>query len=120
MSEIIITTCDVKQNYQVLCPICVQISNNVALCRNFNKLIKEYQNKSNTPKDNGASKLLTDAKAEKNKFEQIFFIGVEELKKRAQAVGANAIIGMRQDFEIGENDYDYFYLQIYGTAVKFI
>lgn len=53
-------------------------------------------------------------------FEKAFFIATEELKKRGEMVGADAIICMRQDTDLDTNGFAYFYLQMYGTAVKFI
>ena len=44
---------------------------------------------------------------------------LEELKKRAARMGADAVIGMRQDIDLDTNAFTYFYLQMYGTAVKF-
>ena len=123
MKEIIVTTCDVKQDYQIICPVCVQISNNGALGKTFNKLSKEYlspKNQIETPTfDENTMVLLNNKNIDHSKFEQVFFIGVEELKKRAKSIGADAVIGLRQDFDLGENDFDYFYLQLYGTAIKF-
>ena len=52
-------------------------------------------------------------------FEKAFFVATEELKKRAKLVGADAIIGMRQDIDLDTNGFAFFYLQMYGTAVKF-
>ena len=37
----------------------------------------------------------------------------------AQKIGAEAVIGMRQDIDIDTNGFSYFYLQMYGTAVRF-
>ena len=54
-----------------------------------------------------------------NDFDKAFFIVVEELKKRAARMGADAVIGMRQDIDLDTNAFTYFYLQMYGTAVKF-
>ena len=51
-------------------------------------------------------------------FEKAFFVAVEELKKRAALLGADAIIGMRQDIDLDTNTFQFFYLQMYGTAVK--
>jgi hypothetical protein len=53
-------------------------------------------------------------------FEQAFFVAVQELKKRAAIVGADAIIGMRQDIDLDTTAFQYFYLQMYGTAVKLL
>ena len=52
-------------------------------------------------------------------FEKAFFIATEELKKRGEMVGADAIICMRQDIDMDTNGFAFFYLQMYGTAVKF-
>lgn len=52
-------------------------------------------------------------------FEKAFFVAVEELKVRATMVGADAVIGMRQDIDLDTNGFQFFYLQMYGTAVKF-
>lgn len=54
-----------------------------------------------------------------NDFDKAFFIAVEELKKRAARMGADAVIGMRQDIDLDTNAFTYFYLQMYGTAVRF-
>ena len=54
-----------------------------------------------------------------NDFEKAFYIAVEELKLRAMQLGADAIIGMRQDIDLDTNGFAFFYLQMYGTAVKF-
>ncbi len=55
-----------------------------------------------------------------NEFEKAFFIATEELKKRAKMLGADAIICMRQDIDLDTNNLQFFYLQMYGTAVKYI
>ena len=51
-------------------------------------------------------------------FDIAFFIAVEELKERAALLGADAVIGMRQDIDLDSVGFKYFYLQMYGTAVK--
>jgi len=38
-------------------------------------------------------------------FEKAFFVVVEELKQRAVMVGADAIIGMRQDIDLDTNAF---------------
>ena len=55
-----------------------------------------------------------------NDFDKAFFVTVKELQLRAEKVGADAIIGMKQDIDMDTNAFQYFYLQIYGTAVKFL
>ena len=51
-------------------------------------------------------------------FQKAFFIVMEELKRKAITIGADAIIHMRQDVDIETHDFQFFYLQMYGTAVK--
>ncbi len=53
-------------------------------------------------------------------FELAFYIAVQELKCRAALLDADAIVGMRQDIDLDTNAFACFYLQIYGTAVKYI
>ena len=48
-----------------------------------------------------------------------FFVAVQELKKRAALMGADAIVGMRQDIDLDTETFQFFYLQMYGTAVRF-
>ena len=50
----------------------------------------------------------------------LFFVAVQELKKRAGLLGADAIIAMRQDIDLDTTAFQFFYLQMYGTAVKFV
>ena len=52
-------------------------------------------------------------------FDEAFFISVEELKKRAYYMGADAIIGMKEELNLDTNGFQHFYMQMYGTAVKF-
>ena len=46
-------------------------------------------------------------------------MGFQELKKRAALLGADAIVAMRQDIDLDTTSFQIFYLQMYGTAVKF-
>ena len=54
-----------------------------------------------------------------NEFDKAFYIAVRELEKKAIRMGADAVIGMRQDIDLDTVNFQYFYLQMYGTAVKF-
>ena len=57
--------------------------------------------------------------AGQNDFDKAFFIAVQELKSRASILEADAIVSMRQDIDLDTNGFQHFYLQMYGTAVKF-
>ncbi|MFD0778856.1 hypothetical protein ACFQZF_10515 [Flavobacterium myungsuense] len=41
------------------------------------------------------------------------------MKSRASILQADAIVSMRQDIDLDTNGFQHFYLQMYGTAVKF-
>ena len=45
-------------------------------------------------------------------FEKAFFISVQKIKKRAELLNADAVVGMRQDVDLDTNSFAFFYLQI--------
>jgi uncharacterized protein YbjQ (UPF0145 family) len=57
--------------------------------------------------------------AGQNDFDKAFYVAVQELKSRASILKADAIISMKQDIDLDTTAFQYFYLQMYGTAVKF-
>lgn len=126
MSQIIVTTGDIKQPYDILGPIYFQISNKGLFSNSLDKLKSQYSTEIQKMRSRGT---LSEFKADwgflygewsvgQSDFEAAFFIATEELKKRAKRVGADAIICMRQDIDMDTNGFAYFYLQMYGTAVK--
>lgn len=128
MSEIIVTTGDLKQDYEVIGPVYFQISNKGLFSSALSKLMKKYMSELQELKKSG---LANKEKADwgwlygeysfgmQNDFDKAFFIAVKELQQRAKIVGADAIIGMRQDIDMDTTHFQYFYLQMYGTAIKF-
>lgn len=126
MSEIIVTTGDLKQDYEIIGPVYFQVSNKGLFSSALSKLSKEYKDEMEKIKKNGlALKNESDwgflygelSYGMQNDFDKAFYIAVKELQKRAKVLGANAIIGMRQDIDIDSNQFQFFYLQMYGTAV---
>jgi uncharacterized protein YbjQ (UPF0145 family) len=124
--NIIVTTGDLKQNYDILGPVYFQVSNKGIFSSALSKLVKEYEIEINAmKKQNQLQKDGTDwgflygewSVGQKD-FEKAFFVAVQELKKRATILGADAVIGMRQDIDLDTNTFQFFYLQMYGTAVK--
>lgn len=139
-----VTTCDLHSKYKIIGPVYYQI--NDSLRSNLKDKVEEYQKMLGNMKTDGllaensfskfenASALLgileilsTGGLSESTKdlfgqncnlFDICFFIAIEELKKRAYKMGANAIIGMKQDLDLDTNGFQHFYLQAYGTAVK--
>ncbi len=52
-------------------------------------------------------------------YDKAFFIGIEELKERAVLLNADAVIGLHQSLRLDTNGFQYFYMQLYGTAVRY-
>ena len=128
MSEIIVTTGDIKRDYEILGPIYFQVSNKgLLLGGTLERLKRYYSDQIQAMKAKGTMSRATadwgflygEWSVGQNDFEAAFFIATEELKKRAKMVGADAVIGMRQDIDMDTTGFCYFYLQMYGTAVKF-
>ena len=123
MSKVIVTTGDLKQDYEILGPVFFQVSSNGLFGSALGKYVKKYQAEIQEMKRSGTmSQDRADWRflyGEWSDFEKAFFIATEELKKRGEMVGADAIICMRQDIDMDTNGFAYFYLQMYGTAVKF-
>ena len=128
MSEIIVSTSDLKQEYEVIGPVYFQVSNKGLFSSALSKLVKQYKEELDQLRRNGlASKGNLDwgfiygeySFGMQNDFDKAFYIAVKELQKRASIMGADAIIGMRQDIDMDTNQFQFFYLQMYGTAVRF-
>lgn len=125
--SIIVTTGDLKQDYDVIGPVYFQVSNKGLFNNQLAKLVEAYSKEIQQMKKQGQMSelkidwgfLYGEYSVGQNSFEQAFFVAVQELKKRAAIVGADAIIGMRQDIDLDTNGFQFFYLQMYGTAVKF-
>lgn len=126
MSNVIVTTGDLKQDYEILGPVYFQVSNKGLFGSALSNLRKKYVSEIKHMKNKGTMSadradwgfLYGEWSVGQSDFESAFFIATEELKKRAEMVGADAIIAMRQDIDMDTNGFAYFYLQMYGTAVK--
>ena len=126
--DIIVTTGDLKRDYKVLGPVYFQVSNKGILSSALSTLKKQYIDEIQSMKSEGLMSadradwgfLYGEWSVGQNDFEAAFFIATEELKKRAAMVGADAVICMRQDIDLDTNAFAFFYLQMYGTAVKYI
>lgn len=122
-----VTTEDIQQEYVIIGPVFYQISNkgifSSALKRKSDEYIQEIENMKYNGQISQENKpdwgfLFGEWSVGETDFEKAFFVATEELKKRAKMMGADAIVGMRQDIDIDTNGFSYFYLQMYGTAVK--
>ena len=127
-NEIIVTTGDLRRDYEVLGPVYFQISNKGIFSSTLGTLKRQYFDEIQRMKDRGTMSadrmdwgfLYGEWSVGQNDFEAAFYIATEEIKKRAIMVGADAVICMRQDIDLDTNGFAFFYLQMYGTAVKFI
>lgn len=127
MSKVIVTTGDINQDYEILGPVYFQVSNKGLFGSALSNLVKQYKSEIDAMKRQGTMSqeradwgfLYGEWSVGQSDFEKAFFIATEELKKRAEMVGADAVICMRQDIDMDTNGFAYFYLQMYGTAVKF-
>ena len=129
IQNIIVTTGDLKREYEIISPVYFQISNKGIFSSSLSDLKKRYISDIAEMKRIGS---MSEAKADwgrltlgewsvgQNDFEAAFYIATQEIKKRAAIVGADAVICMRQDIDIDTNGFAFFYLQMYGTAVRFI
>ena len=125
--EIIITTVDLKVNYDVIGPVYFKVSNKGFFSSQLEDLVKVYkkeldllkqQNQLGLPRRDWGF-LYGELSVGQDSFDKAFYVAVQELKKRAEMLGADAIIGMKQDIDLDTTYFQYFYLQMYGTAVKF-
>jgi len=125
--EIIVTTGDLNRDYQILGPVYFQVSNKGIFSNQLSKLSKKYEAELKEMKKQGQigekkpdwGFLYGEFSVGQGDFEKAFFVAVQELKKRASILEADAIICMRQDIDLDTNSFQFFYLQMYGTAVKF-
>ena len=101
----IVTTGDLKQDYEIIGPIYFQLSNKGTFSSQLGKLIKQYKTEIEGMRKEGQigkahldwGALYGQFSVGQTQFETAFFIAVQELKKRAELLGADAIICMRQD-----------------------
>lgn len=128
MSDIIVTTGDLKRDYEVIGPVYFQVSNKGIFSSALSVLVTQYAKELQQLKSNGALSeersdwgfLYGEYSVGQSDFEKAFFIAIQELKKRATILHADAIIGMRQDIDLDTNGFTFFYMQMYGTAVRFV
>lgn len=126
-NNIIVSTGDIKQDYEIIGPVYFSVSNKGIFGSQLSTLIKKYKGEIETLKKNSMMNqtrvdwgaLWGEFTAGQNDFDKAFFIAVQELKTRASILNADAIISMRQDIDMDTNGFQYFYLQMYGTAVRF-
>jgi hypothetical protein len=129
--KVIVSTGDINQAYDIIGPVYFQINNRPegfgeSTFSEYKKLyLKEIDELKSRRKAGETVSRSTEWKCVygeyclgEGNFEIAFFIAVEELKKRAAMLGADGVVFMRQDIDLDREAYQFFYLQMYGTAVK--
>lgn len=127
LNNIIVTTGDLKENYDVIGPVYFQVSNKGFFSSTLSDLVNKYSEQIRVIKSEGSMSqdrsdwgfLWGEWSVGQSDFEKAFFVATLELKKRAKLLGADAVVAMRQDIDLDTTGFQYFYLQMYGTAVKF-
>jgi uncharacterized protein YbjQ (UPF0145 family) len=126
--EVIVTTGDLQIPYDVISPVYFQTSNKGLFSSSLGQLKKKYQEEI---KELRAKNLMNQKGFDlgiiwygefslgQNDFESAFFVSTRELQNRAWQLKADAIVAMRQDIDIDTTGFQFFYLQMYGTAVRF-
>ncbi len=131
LDSFVVTTTDLHRPYEVISPIFFQTSNKGVFSSAYKDLAKNYTEEIRRKRESGefsekrmdltwAAFGLSALSVGQNDFEPAFFIAVEELKKNAIRMGADAIVGFRMDFDLDTSGFQYFYLHVYGTAVKYV
>ena len=121
--EIIVTTVDLKVEYDVIGPVYFKVSNKGFFSSQLEDLVKVYKKELELLKKQNLLDvsrtdwgfLYGELSVGQDSFDKAFFVAVQELKKRAIMLGADAIIGMKQDIDLDTTYFQYFYLQMYGT-----
>ena len=123
---ITVTTADLHEPYQIVGPIFTHVSNQGLFSSRFTKLKKAYQEEiaamkaqlgeSGTEPTGWAA--ITAELSSDNDFDSAFHIAVQELRKRALLIGADAIVGMRHDIDFNPQSAGTFYVMMYGTGVR--
>ena len=126
VNAVIVTTGDLYEDYEIIGPVYFQVSNNGMFSSTLSELVNKYSAEIEEMKNNA---LMSERRTDwgflwgeysvgQNEFEKAFFVAIQELKKRALMLGGDAVVSMRQDIDLDTNGFQYFYLQMYGTAVK--
>ena len=129
--NMIVSTGDINKEYEIIGPVYFQVSNkpegfSPSTLSEYKEIyINEVEQLKKSGKveevQNGSIKwqcVFGEWCLGQSSFEIAFFIAVEEIKKRGRMLGADGIIFMRQDIDLDKEAFQYFYLQMYGTAVK--
>lgn len=133
-----VTTTDIHRPYEVISPIIYNTTNRGAFSSLYKKLLKKYScppydkllvfpSLSPQMKLDGLA-LITlfdlssgfEGSVGQRYFDNAFYMSVAEIKLRASELGGHAVVGMKMDFDLDTASWGCFYLQMYGTVVRFL
>lgn len=126
VNAVIVTTGDLKEDYEIIGPVYFQVSNKGLFSSTLSDLVNKYSAEIEEMKNHA---LMSERRSDwgflwgeysvgQNDFEKAFFVATQELKKRTLMLGGDAVVSMRQDIDLDTSGFQYFYLQMYGTVVK--
>lgn len=121
--NILVTNGDLPEDYEIIGPVFFQITNRKFFSP-LKKLLKKHAKncRDGEETEHAAGNLWRRYYGrwclKQSGQEKASFIAVEELKRRAALLGADAIINVRQHITVNPYASGSFHLQIYGTAVK--
>ena len=127
ISKIIVTTGDIRAPYEIIGPVYFSVSNKGLFFNALRDLIQKYKEKLENMRTADMmtgisidwSFLYGEFSVGHSQFDSAFYVAVEELKRRAAILRGNAIIWMRQDIDMDTTGMQHFYLQMYGTVIRF-
>jgi putative heavy-metal-binding protein len=91
------------------------------LSDSLTNLIEDYLDGTSPPEERRSADytFLFDDEAGDRAFEEAFLLTAQELRRRAGALGAHAVIAMKHDVDLLASDRTCLYLRVSGTAVRF-
>lgn len=138
LREIPVTTTDLPIEYDVIAPIIYNTTNRGIWGSSYAKLKERYLSnpfkqllvkpeKQSFISGNFGTFLLStlDGSATfeggvgQGEFDNAFYYCVAEMKLRCAQMGGDAIVGLKMDYDLDTVNFGAFYLQMYGTVVKF-
>ncbi len=127
----LVSTGDIPISYSVIGPLYFCLTNRGFFSSQFKTLKAQYTSQITAAKQRGEVReqkrglsevlflIAGDLNIEHHEYELALFLAVEEIKKRALRLGADAITWLRHDMDIDTSGLEFFYLQMSGTAVRF-
>jgi hypothetical protein len=119
-TEIVVTTGDLKQDYRILGPVFFAVSNKGIFSSQLDKLAKKHGIGPGSAWDNSALPMglfLGEWPVGQQQFPMAFMVAIEEIKRQVMRVGGDGIVWLRMDIDLDTTGFQFFYMQVYGTAV---